>query len=182
MKLLLDTTYLLPAIGISVKEMEIPKDLPLQLIKQGDRLYICDVTIFELAAKGAKHISEDKLPAERVVKGIRAIIYSEEIEAIPAYEDKTLHTAFKLRKPINGFIDCPILSAAMNQCDIPLTEDEDIHKIEGNDIFNELRKTINPSFKIKRAANIKPRTHQTRKVTCQQRRGELSIGGALIDK
>ncbi|MGB9623015.1 MAG: hypothetical protein ACPL07_04130, partial [Candidatus Bathyarchaeia archaeon] len=98
---------------------------------------------------GAKHISEDKLPVERMVKGIRAIIYSEEIETIPAYEDRTLRIAFKLRKLINDFIDCLILSAAVNRCDVLLTEDEDIHKIEGNSTFNELRKTINPNFEIR---------------------------------
>ena len=60
MKLLLDTTYLLPAIGISIKEL--PKDAPIKLIQKGNRISICDISIFELSAKGAKHISAGTLP------------------------------------------------------------------------------------------------------------------------
>lgn len=44
MKLLLDTTYLLPAIGISVREL------------QEDALSKSEISIFELPAEGAKHI------------------------------------------------------------------------------------------------------------------------------
>jgi hypothetical protein len=49
---------------------------------------------------------------------------------------------------LNDFIDCLILSAAINRCDILLTEDKDIQDLKKNKEFNELRKTINPKFKI----------------------------------
>jgi PIN domain nuclease of toxin-antitoxin system len=146
LRLLLDTTYFLPAIGISIKEL--PKDVPIKLIQKGNRISICDISIFELSAKGAKHISAGILPAERVTRGIRAIIYNETIETIPMYESTLLLTAFKLRSILNDFIDCLILSAAINRCDILLTEDQDIQELKRNKEFNELRMAINPKFKI----------------------------------
>jgi len=152
LKILLDTTYLLPAIGIAIKEHQ--KDLPLKLIQEGNQISICDISVFELSAKGAKHISAGKLPPERVTRGIRAIVYNEQIEMIPTYESQLLLTAFKLRKTLNDFIDCLILSAAINQCDILLTEDNDIQNLKNNKEFNELLSTKNPKFKIQKPNDI----------------------------
>jgi len=148
LKILLDTTYLLPAIGIAIKEHQ--KDLPLKLIQEGNQISICDISVFELSAKGAKHINAGKLPPERVTRGIRAIVYNEQIEMIPTYESQLLLTAFKLRKTLNDFIDCLILSAAINHCDILLTEDKDIQNLKNNKEFNELLTTKNPKFKIQK--------------------------------
>jgi predicted nuclease of predicted toxin-antitoxin system len=49
---------------------------------------------------------------------------------------------------LNDFIDCLILSAAINRCDTLLTEDKDMQDLKKNKEFNELRMTINPKFKI----------------------------------
>jgi PIN domain nuclease of toxin-antitoxin system len=152
LKILLDTTYLLPAIGIAIKEHQ--KDLPLKLIQEGNQISICDISVFELSAKGAKHVSAGKLPPERVTRGIRAIVYNEQIEMIPTYESQLLLTAFKLRKTLNDFIDCLILSAAINHCDILLTEDKDIQNLKNNKKFNELLTTKNPQFKIQKPTHI----------------------------
>jgi predicted nucleic acid-binding protein len=146
LKLLLDTTYLLPAIGISIKEL--PKDALTKLTQKGNRISICDISIFELAAKGAKHVSAGTLPAERVTRGIRAIVYNETIETIPTNESTILLTAFKLRNTLNDFIDCLILSAAINHCNALITEDDDIQNLKKNEKLNELLKTTNPNFKI----------------------------------
>jgi len=148
LKILLDTTYLLPAIGIAIKEHQ--KDLTLKLIQEGNKISICDISVFELSAKGAKHISAGKLPPARVTRGIRAIVYNEQIEMIPTYESQLLLTAFKLRKMLNDFIDCLILSAAINHCNILLTEDKDIQNLKNNKKFNELLTTKNPKFKIQK--------------------------------
>ena len=149
MRLLLDTTYLLPAIGVSIKELS--KDVLIKLIQKGNRIFICDISIFELSAKGAKHVSAGALPAERVTRGIRAIVYNEAIETIPMYDSTLLLTAFKLRSMLNDFIDCLILSAAINRCDILLTQDQDIQELKKNKEFSELRTTMNPKFKIQSA-------------------------------
>jgi len=152
LKILLDTTYLLPAIGIAIKEL--PKDIPIRLMQEGNQISICDISVFELSAKGAKHISAGKLPPERVTKGIRAIVYNEQIEMIPTYESQLLLTAFKLRKMLNDFIDCLILSAAINHCDILLTEDKDIQELKNNKNFNELLTTKNSKLKIQKPTHI----------------------------
>ena len=149
MRLLLDTTYLLPAIGVSIKELS--KDVLIKLIQKGNRIFICDISIFELSAKGAKHVSAGALPAERVTRGIRAIVYNEAIETIPMYDSTLLLTAFKLRSMLNDFIDCLILSAAINRCDILLTEDQGIQELKKNKEFNELRMAVNPKFNIQSA-------------------------------
>jgi PIN domain nuclease of toxin-antitoxin system len=146
MKFLLDTTYLLPVIGISVREL--PKDAPIKLISKGHRIFISDVSIFELSAKGAKHVSKGALPPERVTKGIGAMIYDERIEMIPIHDSKLLLTAFKLRNMLSDFIDCIILSSAMNRCDALITEDDDIQNLEKNNEYKELVKATNPKFKI----------------------------------
>ena len=147
MKLLLDTTYLLPAIGISIKE--IPTNTILELMKQGNQIFISEISIFELTAIGAKHVLSGLLPAERVTKGIRAIVYDETIEAIPIHETRILLTAFKLRRLLVDFMDCLILSSAMNQCDTLITEDSDIQKLKESEKFKELLTTVNPNFQIK---------------------------------
>ena len=146
MKLLLDTTYLLPAIGISVKGL--PKDAPIKLIQKGHKISISSISIFELSAKGAKHIAAGTLPAERVTRGIRAIVYDETIETIPMHDSTLLFTAFKLRRMLSDFIDCLILSSAINRCDALMTEDSDIQNLKKNRESNGLLTTINPKFKI----------------------------------
>ena len=148
MKLLLDTAYLLPAIGIQIKSL--PKDAPISLKQKGHQISICSISIFELSAKGAKHIAEGALPPERVARGIRAIVHDEGIEKLLMYEDAILLTAFKLRSLLSDFIDCLILSSAMNRCDSLVTEDNAIQALGENKEFNEMLRKINPKFKIQR--------------------------------
>ena len=146
MRLLLDTTYLLPAIGISVKEL--PKDAPIKLVQKGHQISMSNISIFELSAKGAKHIVAGTLPAERVARGIRAIVYDETIKTVSMHDSTLLLTAFKLRRMLSDFIDCLILSSAINRCDALITEDNDIQNLKKNREFNRLLTTINPKFKI----------------------------------
>lgn len=146
MKLLLDTTYLLPAIGISIRDF--PKDALVRLMEKGHQISISDISIFELSANGAKHVFAETLLAERVVKGIRAIIYDERITVIPLYDSSILLLAFKLRKLLNDFIDCLILSSAVNRCDALLTEDNDIQNLKRSREFAGFVATVNPKFKI----------------------------------
>lgn len=152
MKLLLDTTLLLPAIGISVKGLQ--KDAPIQLKQKGQQLHISGISIFELSAKGAKHITTGALPPERVMRGIRAIIYNDTVEKIPSHDDKILLTAFKLRRLLGDFIDCLILSSAMSRCNILITEDSDIQELKKSREFNELLANTNPKFKIQASTEI----------------------------
>lgn len=152
MRLLLDTTYLLPAIGVSIKGL--PEDAPIKLISSEHQISMSDITIFELSAKGAKHITFGTLTAERVSRGIRALVYDDRIERIPIHDSSVLLAAFKLRRMLNDFIDCLILSSAINQNDILVTEDGDIHDIREKREFKELLQTINPQFKIQTVKDV----------------------------
>jgi PIN domain nuclease of toxin-antitoxin system len=152
LKLLLDTTYFLPAIGVSIKEMQ--KDALLTLISKKHQISISQITIFELSAKGAKYIKEGQLSPERVTRGISAIIYSDTIETIPMHDTTILHTSFKLRNMLNDFIDCLILSSAMNNDDAIITEDNEIQSLRKNTEFHNIVADLNPGFKILKLNDI----------------------------
>lgn len=144
--LLLDTTYLLPAIGISIKDL--PKDTLVRLMQKGHQISISNISIFELSAKGAKHVAAGTLSTERVTRGIRAIVYDERITVIPMHDSSVLLMAFKLRRLLSDFIDCLILSSAVNRCDAILTEDNEVQDLKRNKEFAGLVTTVNPKFKI----------------------------------
>jgi PIN domain nuclease of toxin-antitoxin system len=152
LKLLLDTTYFLPAIGITIKEL--PNDVPIKLIAKGHQISISDISLFELSAKAAKHITDGTLTPERVTRGIKAIIYDDTIETISIHNNSLLLTSFKLKRILSDFIDCLILSSAINHCDTLITEDSDIQNLKKNKEFNELQKTTNAKFKIQKLTEI----------------------------
>jgi len=142
----LDTTYLLPAIGVSIKGL--PEDAPIKLIRKGHQISISDITIFELSATGAKHISLGTLAAERVSRGIRAIVYDDRIARVPIHDSSVVFTAFKLRRTLSDFIDCLILSSAINRNYVLVTEDEGIQNLRKKREFQEFLQATDPNFKI----------------------------------
>ena len=152
MKLLLDTTYFLPTIGVSIKDMQ--KDALLTLMAKKHQISMSQITIFELAAKGAKYVKEGQISPERVTRGISAIIYNDAIETIPMHDTTILQTAFKLRNMLNDFIDCLILSSAMNNSEAIITEDNEIQSLKKNTQFQNLIADLNPGFKIIKLTEI----------------------------
>ena len=151
MRILLDTTYMLPAIGVSVKR--IPEDTAIKLIEEGHQISISEITIFELSAMGAKHITLGTLTPERVSRGIRAIVHDDRIEKIPIHDGSVLLTAFRLRRSLNDFVDCLILSSAINRSDLLSTEDRDIQNLGDKELL-EIIQTTNPEFKIQNLASL----------------------------
>lgn len=152
MKLLLDTTYFLPAIGIAAKNL--PTDAPIKLMLQEHEIFLSSISIFELLAKGSKYVALEKIPPERVTRGIQALIHDERINIIEIYDSPILHTAFKIRKMLDDFIDCLILSSAINQCEALITEDADMHNIKEDREYQEFIAAKNPKFKICRLVEI----------------------------
>lgn len=142
----MDTTYLLPAIGVSIKGL--PKDALVKLMQKGHQISISNISVFELSAKGAKHVATGTLSAERVTRGIRAIVYDERITVVPMHDGSVLLMAFKLRRMLSDFIDCLILSSAINQNDAVVTEEKDIQNLKRQAEFKGLLATMNPKFKI----------------------------------
>jgi PIN domain nuclease of toxin-antitoxin system len=152
LKILLDTTYLLPTVGITVRELS--KGVPSKLAKKGHQVAISEMTIFELTAKGAKYVAIGTLSPERVTDGIRSLLHDDTIGKIPPYETEIVLTAFKLRSMLHDFIDCLILSTAINNCDALITEDNEIHAQKKNKEYYNLLSEINPEFKIQKLTEI----------------------------
>lgn len=146
MKILVDTTYLLPAVGVSVRGL--PRDLLLKLLKSDHPFYISEIAIFELLAKSAKYIVEDKLGVDRASRGVRSIVYDERIEKIPIYDTPIMQVAFRLRRLLSDFIDCIVTSSAINLCDVLITEDRDIRGLKEKEGFREILEGVNPKFRI----------------------------------
>jgi PIN domain nuclease of toxin-antitoxin system len=152
LKLLLDTTYFLPTIGVSIKEMQ--KDALLTLIAKKHQIAMNQITIFELSAKGAKYIKEGQLLPERVTRGISAIIFNDDIDTILMHDTSILLTSFKLRKMLSDYIDCLILSSAINRCEAIITEDKEIQSLKQDAKFHNIIANLNPGFKILKLAEI----------------------------
>jgi hypothetical protein len=83
------------------------------------------------------------------------LFYDDIIEKIPTYDSKILLTAFILRSLMVDFIDCLILSTALNCCDALITEDQGIQNLKKNKRYLELLSTINPNFKIQTITETK---------------------------
>ena len=152
MKILLDTTYLLPLIGISLDRL--PSDIIIRLIERGDDILICEISIFEMLAKGAKYVSLGQLSQSRVLRGIKALLYEERVSRIPVYDPQIISVSLRLREMIQDYIDCLILSSALVNADILLTEDKELNQIYNNNDFQLLIKELNPKFKIEKLSKL----------------------------
>jgi len=152
MRLLLDTTYFIPAIGISVKD--VPSDLVLKLLDDGYEIWISEVSLFELSAKGAKYVASRVLDHKIVLDGIRAIIHDDRINKASIYEIPILSIALKLRSYLSDFIDCLITSTALIKSDILVTEDKDIKMLYTIEEFKSIVREVNPGFKIESVKEV----------------------------
>jgi predicted nucleic acid-binding protein len=152
MKLFLDTTYFLPAIGVSTKSIE--DDVPLRILAKGHDIAISDLTLFELSAIGAKYVASRKLPEERVIYGIRSVTNDERITKVSPYNEKVMPLAFYLRGILSDFIDCLILASAIKECDTLATEDSELSKITEQKSFAATVASLNKNFKIAKAASF----------------------------
>ena len=129
MKILLDTTYFLPIIGVNIKGLS--NDLLIKLLKNKDyELCYCDVTLFELAAKGAKLVlAEHSLTIDDITKGLDSLIYDKRFTNISWLTYPfILELASEVRKVHSDFLDCLILSTAVYQTDIFAMFDETLFK------------------------------------------------------
>ena len=122
-------------------------------MQKGHQISISNISIFELSAKGAKHVATGTLSAEKVTRGISAIVYDERITAVPMHGSSVLLMAFKLRRMLSDFIDCLILSSAINHCDAIVTEDKDIQELKRNKEFNGIVAAVNGEFKVQTLTN-----------------------------
>ena len=146
MRVLLDTAYLMPAIGVQVKG--VPQDA-LSLIRGGGHVAaISELTLFELSAKGARYAASGVLDPERVRRGVLAVARDEGLVRVPLLDEEVLKTSHSLRGILGDYLDCVILSSAINRCDTILTEDGLIRGLPEDQSYRDLINRVNPGFII----------------------------------
>ena len=146
MKVLLDTTYLLPLIGIHVQD--IPHDLLHKLMVEGHEVFVSDISIFKLAAKGAKFVVRGLLEPVDVIDGLRALVNDVRINRVPLGDVQSLTIALKLRGFLTDFVDCLILASAIASCDVLITEDADILALRDTGSYMNILNAYNPGFRL----------------------------------
>lgn len=146
--LLLDTTYLLPVAGIGVEGVR--SDVLGAARDAGYETWICDISVFEVLAKGAKFATSGKADEERVNRAVQALLGDAGIRKAGAYEDGVGRTAIRLRRYHRDFVDCLIIAAALEHCEGLVTEEE--FKDEP-DLVMFIRER-SPSFRVLKAKEL----------------------------
>lgn len=145
MRILLDSTYLFPLIGVRVRGLD---PLILLGLKPRHRLLVSEVSLFELSAKGAKYVVQGLLEPEGVTQGIQSLSMDPDITRIPYFTTQILNVSFKLRGTLSDYIDCLILSTAVNESDILITEDDILLNFTNNEANRAFLNALNPDFRI----------------------------------
>jgi len=132
MKVLLDTTYLLPAIGI---EVDLPADMLEQLLSSNHSLIINELSLFELFGKASRHMAGNEAAKGRFYTGMKSILLSK-IGIKPIFTRDTLPLVRELQEKLNDLPDCPIVATAMVYAEVLLTEAEDISRLVEFEVLN----------------------------------------------
>ncbi len=132
MKVLLDTTYLLPAVGIDV---DLPEDVLEQLFSSNHSLLINELSLFELFGKASRHMAGNETAKDRFYTGMKSIL-SSQIEIKPIFTLDTLPIVRELPEQLTDLPDCPIVATALVYSDLLLTEAEDIPKLVDFTVLN----------------------------------------------
>jgi hypothetical protein len=114
----------------------------------GHEAAISELTLFELSVKGAKYIASKTLDPDRVRRGVLTVARDEGLVRIPLLDEEVLKTSLSLRGILGDYLDCVILSSAINRCDTILTQDALIRGLPENQSYRDLINRINPGFII----------------------------------
>jgi PIN domain nuclease of toxin-antitoxin system len=142
-RILLDTTYLLPVAGIQIRGVE--GDTIRRAKSLGHQLFISEISLFELAAKGAKLAKDGLANKERLTQAVQSLVSDESLGKVGAYEDGLLQLAVDLRQNHSDFVDCLILATAVSACEMLVTEDELL--TSNNELMATVRR-IKPEFVV----------------------------------
>ena len=145
MRILLDSTYLLPLIGVRVRNLD---PLLLLELKHHHSVLVSDISLFELSAKGAKYVIQGELEPEDVTQGIQSLNMDPDIVKIPYFSTQILSASFRLRETISDYLDCLILSTAVNESDALMTEDNILLTFTEDTMNQAFIHALNPSFMI----------------------------------
>jgi len=128
-RVLIDTSYLLPAAGIGVEG--VPADAIRKIRAAGHEVLTSEISLFELLATGAKLASQGKADPERLSLAIKSIMSDSSIGNVGANAGETMAIAIELRVHHADFVDCVIMATAANECEALVTEDAAISKNDG---------------------------------------------------
>ena len=150
MRVLLDTTYFLPSIGVSLSQ--VPWDVVFR-VRGENEVFVSELTLFELSAKGAKYVNAGLIQTVNVVQGVNAILMDEKLTKVPFTTPQIMETAIRLRKLVKDYLDCALLASAAQRCDLFLTEDAELQR-RGTKLDEALGE-INADFAIRNWAAVK---------------------------
>jgi len=148
-KLLLDTTYFLPFIGIAIEGIDV-KLVQEILTAQEFTILLSEISLFELAAKGAKIALSTELAYQDVLRGIDTIRFEKRFKIVEWVSNPTiLELSYKIREIHSDYIDSLIVATAICSADALATIDKEImtKMSKAKEITEEIDK-INPDFKI----------------------------------
>ena len=150
MKILIDTSYFLPLIKISIEG--ISERLLLEvLLKSKHELFYSDLSLFELTAKAFKYINiENQISIQDLMNGLDAIQNDPRLTHL-SWKDNPIiiELATKLRTIHKDTIDCLIFSTAICNSDCIVTMDRDLfNQISQNiSVFQQIH-SINKNFQF----------------------------------
>jgi hypothetical protein len=125
MKVFLDTSYILPLVGVDVKGAATSDEM-LELLRSEDQFCMSQLSLFEALGKARTLVRDDK-SRSRIQDGLTAILGSERLELLPVMDDKTVPLILDLLS--GGRKDLPdvvIMASAMVHAQMLLTEAKDI--------------------------------------------------------
>ncbi|RZN44167.1 MAG: hypothetical protein EFT35_00380 [Methanophagales archaeon ANME-1-THS] len=125
MKVLLDTTYLLPAVGI---EVDLSEEMLEKLFSSDHSFMINELSLFELFGKASRLISDKEEAKDRFYTGMKSIL-SSRIDIKPVFTLDTLPVVRAVHERLKDLPDGPIVATAMLYADVMLTEAKDIQKV-----------------------------------------------------
>ena len=119
-QLIIDTTYLLPLVGIEIESNLLALMNENKFDLQLEEMSISLISVFEVQAKCARL----KIPEKVVLEGMDAILHGFSVESF--YEGRVVREAQRLREKFNEYIDCVIIATASTRKEHLLTEDSRI--------------------------------------------------------
>ncbi|MFW9915157.1 MAG: hypothetical protein ACFFGZ_06055 [Candidatus Thorarchaeota archaeon] len=146
MKVFLDSSYFFPLIG--VREASIDQQFIPRLVRTNQlHFYYSTITLFEISAKGAKLIRDNKLSETNVVDGLNSIRNWEEMRSVDPWLGEIQRLSFYFRRDHKDFIDCLILASAVVQANIFVTEDQQLREL-ADSAWKKAISDLNPKFRI----------------------------------
>ena len=121
----MDTTYLLPAVGIEVDLLE---TLLEQLFSSDHSFIINELSLFELFGKASRFMAGKEQAKERFYTGMKSIL-SSKIDIKPVFTLDTVPVVREVHERLKDLPDCPIVATAKVYSDVMLTEAKDIPKL-----------------------------------------------------